>query len=434
MQRGVRVAVIFQLALDLQDLERALRIADAAVPQGVDWVEAGTPLIKSEGLNAVRALRERFPSKKIVADLKTADAGRIEMEAAAKAGADYAIVLAAASESTIRECIEVGRHFGLGIGVDLLGVEKPEALLARLADWGVAFVSVHCPIDVQMRGGSAFDRLREVAAVVDLPIAVAGGINSETAPDAVSAGASIVIVGGAITKAPDATEATRVILEAMRTGKPVETDLYKRRGLEDIREVLLKASTANISDAMHRRGDIPGIIPIMPGLRMAGPALTVRSYPGDWAKPVEAIDHAQPGQVIAIEAAGIGPALWGEEATRSAIQRKVAGIVIDGAIRDVAGIRALGFPAFAKVIMPTAGEPKGLGRIGDPIKLSGVPVNPGDWLVGDDDGVVVIPQERIVEVANRALEVVEHEQREMAEIDGGSTLGKVAELERWEQE
>ncbi|MCX5675079.1 MAG: orotidine 5'-phosphate decarboxylase [Planctomycetota bacterium] len=123
------MAATLQLALDLLDLERALRIADLAVPQGVDWVEAGTPLIKSEGLAAVRALRGRFPGKKIVADLKTADAGRVEMEAAAKAGADYAIVLGTASESTVRECIEVGRNYGLGIGVDLLGVEQPEALV-----------------------------------------------------------------------------------------------------------------------------------------------------------------------------------------------------------------------------------------------------------------------------------------------------------------
>ena len=214
------MAVILQLALDLLDLERALRIADAAVPQGVDWVEAGTPLIKSEGLNAVRALKERFPSKKIVADLKTADAGRVEMESAAKAGADYAIVLAAASESTIRECIEVGRHFGLGIGVDLLGVEKPEALLERLADWGVAFVSVHCPIDVQMQGGSPFDLLARLAKTTRIPLAAAGGLNSETAPRAAQAGASIVVVGGAITKAHDPARAAADIRRPSTRARP----------------------------------------------------------------------------------------------------------------------------------------------------------------------------------------------------------------------
>jgi 3-hexulose-6-phosphate synthase/6-phospho-3-hexuloisomerase len=74
------------LALDFVDLHRALKVAELAVPAGVDWIEAGTPLIKSEGLDAVRELKKRFPGKTIVADMKIMDAGRIEVEAAAKAG------------------------------------------------------------------------------------------------------------------------------------------------------------------------------------------------------------------------------------------------------------------------------------------------------------------------------------------------------------
>lgn len=424
---------VLQLALDFITLERALNVAQEATKAGDIWLEAGTPLIKSEGLDAVRELRRRFPQATIVADMKTMDAGRVEVEIAAKAGADIVAVLAAASDSTIAEAVNAAKRYGAQVLADTIEVPNAAERARQVAALGVGYIGVHCPIDVQMRGESPFDRLREVVAAVELPVAVAGGINSETAPEAVAAGASIVVVGGAITKAPDAAEATRTILEAMRTGKAIETDLYKRRSLEQILEPLLKVSTANISDAMHRTGDIPGLQPIVPGAKMAGPAITVRSYPGDWSKPVQAIDEAQSGQVIAIEAAGVGPALWGEEATRSCLQRQVAGVVIDGAIRDVAAIRALRFPAFAKIITPTAGEPKGLGRIGDPIKLSGVSVRPGDWIVGDDDGVVVIPQERVVEVANRALEVVEREEREMAEIERGSTLGKVAELKRWEQ-
>ncbi|MGB2976451.1 MAG: orotidine 5'-phosphate decarboxylase / HUMPS family protein, partial [Phycisphaerae bacterium] len=178
------MAVTLQLALDLLDLERAVRIAHLAAPAGVDWVEAGTPLIKSEGLDAVRALRDAFPDKKIVADLKTADTGRLEMEAAAKAGADYAIVLAAASEATIREAIEVGRSYGLGVGVDLLGIAEPERMAERLAKWGATFLAVHCPVDEQMRGAageSAFEVIARVARATAIPIAAAGGLNSETA-------------------------------------------------------------------------------------------------------------------------------------------------------------------------------------------------------------------------------------------------------------
>jgi len=428
--------VTLQLALDFLDLERALRVAALAVGQGVDWIEAGTPLIKSEGLDAVRALRDKFPDRKIVADMKTADAGRVEMEAAAKAGADFAIVLGAASESTIRESVEVGRHYGLGIGVDILGIAKPEPLVERMAEWGVAFIAVHCPIDMQMRGdpdASGFDILARLAKITDIPLAAAGGLNSETAPRAAAAGASIVVVGGAIIKADDPAIATAAIRKALDTGETIKTELFRRAGLGDVREVLMRVSTANISDACHHRPCLPGLKQITPGTKLVGPVLTVRTAPGDFAKSVEAIDRAKEGQVLAIDAGGVGPAIWGELATESAMQRKLAGVVIDGAVRDTEEIRRLEFPAFAAVVCSHAGYPKGLGEIGGPIRLRGQEVVPGDWLVGDADGVMHLAETEIVEMANRAQDVLESENRMRAEIREGRTLSQVAYLEKWEK-
>ena len=148
-----------------------------------------------------------------------------------------------------------------------------------------------------MQGKTPWDTLRQVAQAVSIPIAVAGGINSETAPLAIEAGASIVIVGGAITKAADATAATRAIKQAMETLVPVESEFFVRATGPDVRDKLARVSAANVSDALHRTGDIPGLRPLAPGSKLVGPALTVRTYPGDWAKPVEAIDTAQPGDV-----------------------------------------------------------------------------------------------------------------------------------------
>lgn len=421
------------LALDFLDLERALRVAKVAVPEGVDWVEAGTPLIKSEGLDAVRSLREAFPDKKIVADTKTADAGRVEMEAAAKAGADFATVLGTASESTLRECIEVGLNYGLGIGIDLLGVAEPEALAERAAEWGAAFIGVHCPIDVQMAGGDPFEMLSRLAGLTDVPLAAAGGLNSETAPKAAAAGAAIVVVGGAIIKAEDPARAAADIRRALDTGQAVETDLFRRAGPEQVREVLDRVSTANLSDAAHHRPCLEGLRQITPGAKLVGPVLTVRTAPGDYAKTVEAIDRAEPGQVLAIDAGGVGPAVWGELASESALQKKLAGVVIDGGIRDTGEICRLDFPAHARVVCSHAGYPKGLGEIGGPIRLAGVEVRPGDWLVGDADGVVLLPQARLVELANRGQDVLEAENRMRAEIREGRTLGQVAYLEKWEK-
>ena len=261
----------------------------------------------------------------------------------------------------------------------------------------------------------------------------AGGINSETAPVAVEAGAMVVIVGGAVTKAPDSTEATRTLLEALRSGQAIATETHKRGGEADVRELFSKATGANVSDAMHRRGLLPDIHPIAPGLRCVGPAFTVWTYPGDWAKSVEAIDHAQPGDVLVIDVRGEAPAVWGEEATKSCITRKLAGVVIYGASRDTREIRELGFPVFSTLVCPNAGDPKGMGMLGVTLHIGETTVRPGDWIIADDDGVVVVPRERAVETANRATVVVERESREKADIDAGSTLAQVAELERWEQ-
>lgn len=424
---------ILQLALDFLDLPRALSVAEEAVRGGVDWIEAGTPLIKSEGLEAVREMKRRWPDRVIVADLKTMDAGRFEMESAAKAGAGVAGVLGAASDATIAECIEVARNYGLQIIVDMIEVENIVERARQVEAMGADYVGIHTAIDQQMQGKEPLELIQQVKEAVEIPVSVAGGINSETAARAASAGADIIVVGGAIIKATDAEIAARQIRTAIDSGLEVRTTLYKRANFDNIRAVLETVSTANISDALHRGGDVPDIKPVFPGIRMVGPAVTVRTYPGDWAKPVEAIDTAQKGDVLVIDAGGAGPAVWGELATHSAREKGIAGVLVYGAVRDTPEIRELGFPVFSTGITPTAGEPKGFGEINIPLLISKVSIHPGDWLVGDDDGVVVLPKARAAEIANRAADVLERENRLRQEIQAGSTLSQVAYLRKWEK-
>ncbi|MFN3467022.1 MAG: 3-hexulose-6-phosphate synthase [Candidatus Brocadiales bacterium] len=425
---------ILQVALDFVDLHRAMKVAEEAVEGGADWLEAGTPLIKSEGLNAVRRLHEAFPARSIVADMKTMDAGRVEMEAASKAGAQSAIVMGTASDSTIKECIAAGRNYGLDIGVDLLGVKDYVNRARDVESWGANYLGVHVPIDDQMKGLSPFGRLREVASQAKIPVAVAGGINSENAPEAVKAGAQIIIVGGAITKAADAKKATQEIKKTLLTGQSISTELYKRVSGNGVREALQKVSTSNVSDGDHRAAGLWGLQVITPGQKMVGSALTIRCYPGDWAKPVEAIDLAQAGQVLVIDTGGVGPAVWGELATHSAIQKGLAGVVVNGAVRDTYEIRKLNFPVFARMVMPNAGEPKGLGEIGVPVNISGITICTGDWIIGDDDGVMVIPRQEAEEKVNRAMDWLERENRIRAEIQKGKkSLAKAIDLLKWEK-
>lgn len=431
-------AARLQVALDFLEYSRAVKCAREAVAGGAEILEVGTPLLKSEGLDAVRRLRAEFPASKhphlrIVCDTKTMDAGRVEFEAAAKAGAHVATVLATAADGTIRDCVEAGRNYGIQVEVDLINVPDPAARARECAEIGVDIVGVHCGIDQQMTGQDPFGVLRQVRAAVSCEVAVAGGIHAESAARAVEAGADIVVVGGAITKAEDAADATRAILTAIRTRRAGSSKLFRRVTDDRVEEILTLVSTPNLSDAMHRSGEMAGLEPLQAGVKVFGRAITVRTYPGDWAKPVEAIDAAKPGEILVIDAGGRGPAVWGELASESAKVRGLRAVLIDGAIRDVDAIRAIGFPAWARLRTPTAWEPKGFGEIGAPIHCGGQRVMPGDWIVADDSGIVRIPKEKLSEIVNRASDVYEHEARLRAEIRAGGTLSSLKELGRWEK-
>ncbi len=423
---------ILQVALDFMILERAIKAAEEAVKGGVDWIEVGTPLIKSEGMRAVREIKRRF-KKPVVADLKTMDVGRVEVEMAAKSGASVVTVLSLADDSTIEDSIKAARKYGAKVMVDLINHPEPAKRAKEVEKLGADYVCVHVGVDQQMLGKNPLEILREVASSVSIPVAAAGGINSETAADIVKSGADIVIVGGAIIKAPNVKEATRKIKEAIEKGVKIRSDLYKKYGEEELRDAFMKVSTPNLSDAMHRKGALGDFIKLGGG-KVVGRAVTVRTLDGDWAKAVEAIDIANPGDVIVIDAQDGKIAVWGELATWSCKVKGIAGVVIYGAARDVDEIKKANYPIFARHLAPNAGEPKGFGEIGIELNIMGVKIKPGDWIIGDESGIAVVPREEAVEIANRALDVMEHENRIREEIKRGSTLSAVMKLEKWEVE
>jgi len=424
---------ILQVALDLLNEHRAIQIAKESVKGGTDWLEAGTPLIKSEGMDVIRNLRDTFPEKKIVADMKTMDTGAFETEMAAKAGADVVVILAAADNTTIQDAIKSARKYGAKIMIDLIGVKDKIKRAQELEKLGIDYICIHVGIDEQMIGKKPLEILKETVKNTNIPIAVAGGINSENVADLVKAGASIIIVGGAITKAKNVTEATKNIKKAINEKKIVKTDFFKKYDKTQIKKAFSLVSTPNISDAMHKTGAMVDMKPVKLGFHMVGKALTVRTIDGDWAKPVEAIDKADEENVLVIDVNGGKIAIWGELATNSAKKKGLAGVVIDGAIRDLDDIIKIEFPVFSRYVSPNAGEPKGLGEIGAEINCGGQIVKTGDWVIGDDSGVVVVPQEIAQEIANRALDVKEQENRIREEIKKGSTLGAVVKVKKWEK-
>lgn len=156
-------------------------------------------------------------------------------------------------------------------------------------------------------------------------------------------------------------------------------------------ERLQRLPVANISDVRDSFGVLdPAILPIVPGL--AGPALTVKCYPGSIITVHKALTLAKPGDILVVDGEGdMRGALMGELMALDAQRRGLAGVVIDGPIRDVAGLKELGLPVYARGTNPRVGTNRRVGRVGVPVTVGGVVIQPGDYLVGDEDGLAVIP-------------------------------------------
>lgn len=422
-----------QVALDEVELPRALAIAKEAVAGGCDLIEAGTPLIKSEGMNAVRSLKKEFKDHIIVADMKTMDTGAVEVEMAAKAGAGIVSILGSAHDSTIEESVRSAKKYGVKLGADLINIKDPAERAIRLQELGVDIIGVHIGIDAQMVGQDPLDTLKAVRKAVSVQVAVAGGLNAQTAAASIALGADIVIVGGNITHSKDVTAAARLVRQSIDAAGKQYVAPVKKSLDEETRELFMQVSTPNISDAMHRHPAMRNIRPLYEGIKIAGKAVTVQTFQGDWAKPVEASDVAGPGDIIVIYNGSNDIAPWGELASNGCKQKGIQGVVIDGAIRDVDGIRRIKFPAFASAQVPNAGDPKGFGEINVDITCGGLKVRPGDWIVGDDNGVMVIPAERAYEIGRRAMEVKKNEDRVRVELERGKTLAQVMDLYKWEK-
>ena len=211
-----------QLSLDLIDLDEALRTADMAVRAGIDWLEAGTPLIIAEGMRGVRELRARFPQVPIVADLKTMDGGWLEAEVMAKAGASMVVVMGQAHEETVELVVKAGHDFGAKVMGDNMAMPDPIAGAKKLEDLGCDYIIHHIGFDMRnlrrSRGQHAptpLDRLAEVVAAVSVPVQAVGGLTLEQATDTPRYGAPLVVVGAPLAIDPNAFRTAQGDVEAL---------------------------------------------------------------------------------------------------------------------------------------------------------------------------------------------------------------------------
>ena len=202
---------LVQISLDLIDLDEAISTAALALRAGVDWLEAGTPLILAEGLHGVKRLRASFPGIPIVADLKTMDGGYLEAEMMAKAGATHVVVMASAHEETVKCVVRAGKDFGLKVMGDNLGCPDMIGAARWLEDLGCDYIVHHIGYDERrgiaargLRMPSPLDQLKEVVQAVNIPVQAVGGLSLEQAIQCPEYGAPLVVLGAPLTIDADA--------------------------------------------------------------------------------------------------------------------------------------------------------------------------------------------------------------------------------------
>lgn len=199
---------------------------------------------------------------------------------------------------------------------------------------------------------------------------------------------------------------------------------------DEVVAALGKLPTATIYEAAGKWGEVAANIrPIVDGLRLCGRAFTVKAMPGDNLVIFRAIDEAPAGSVLVIDAGGTDRAtIWGGTSTCACVAKKINGCVTNAAVRDVAQIRKLQFPVYAAGINVRGTVKSHPGWTQVPIALGEVPVRPGDIIVGDEDGLVVVAAERADEVARKALDKQRHDEEREARILNGEPIRTVLKL------
>jgi 3-hexulose-6-phosphate synthase len=191
----------------------------------------------------------------------------------------------------------------------------------------------------------------------------------------------------------------------------------------------LKITTSQISDALKNltgeNGVIPHVKPIKGNLKIYGKIVTVKTKQDDWGTPLKAIETAQKGEIIFVVCDGDDIAVWGELFSKYAQEKGIRGTVIYGAMRDIEAVCDLNYPVFSRTVTPNAGNPKAEGETNIPLECGGVTVKPGDWIIGDDCGVVVVPENILKKVIDEAVEIKKNEDEILRQLQEGVSLSDI---------
>jgi 4-hydroxy-4-methyl-2-oxoglutarate aldolase len=194
--------------------------------------------------------------------------------------------------------------------------------------------------------------------------------------------------------------------------------------LREVRERLIALSSADLSEALGKRGALDPAIRHLAGGMIAGPAVTAWCEPYTVGAMLRALRSTHEGDVLCVKGEGDW-AYFGERVAAEAVRRKLGGVVVDGYVRDLEGIAKLGLALFARGTISVGGTPMGAGEVNVPMRIGAQEVAPGDWLMGDLDGLVIVPQSDVASALAAAEAVAAAEKLELARIVSGESLFEI---------
>ncbi|WP_372367454.1 orotidine 5'-phosphate decarboxylase / HUMPS family protein [Candidatus Uabimicrobium sp. HlEnr_7] len=385
------------VSLEFLHLENAIFCAEQSVSAGVDIIEIGSTLLKSTGLTSIKVLRERFPEVTLVADMKVQSNVESEIKAVADAGANSVTISGNVSPQIWQQSLEVAKEHSVNVILDFRDVVHPRRHINKNIPDGfdTIMLSLQQP---------SFALLQKTTSILTTPIGVQGVEEEDDIVEAISLGASVIGIRFSDAKEKSIQEAVKSILKilsnAKRTFPKDPVSLHE----EQLLQLLEQVSPSDFCEVSDKPCFLESVYPVQKYTKIAGKAATLKVWPGAELAVLDFLMKMESHCILVIDAGGRGSAVWGQMATEIAIKKELVGVVVYGSIKDVNKIREKGLPCYTSSITPIITKNQDSSFSGNcPLKIGEVFIKPGDWLIGDDTGVISISQQDIFFKTNEAL-------------------------------
>jgi 3-hexulose-6-phosphate synthase len=194
----------------------------------------------------------------------------------------------------------------------------------------------------------------------------------------------------------------------------------------------LDISTSHLADGLKNltgvANVVPGVKSIKNGVCIWGEVVTAHTSSNDWGTVLKAIDQADAGKILFLKSEDDQKAIWGELTSKAAQNKKIKGTIVYGAMRDISAVRSMNYPVFSRAIVPNAGAPLNKGEVNITLQLEDLTVHPGDFVMADDGGVVVVPQDKLLETLEESLKIKDTEEKILRLLNQGQSLSNILDI------